>query len=157
MNIFFLDHDIEKCAQAHCDKHVNKMILEGAQLLASALHLTNTPAPDLYKLTHKNHPDAVWVRASIHNYIYLLDLMEALNTEARYRYEHSRVHMSLAKARDWPFPPLPEVPFTEPPKCVHDDFKSMASTVEAYRAYYNRDKRDIASWTKREPPSWFLT
>lgn len=158
MNIFYLDSNIELCAQYHCDMHVNKMILEGAQLLASAQHMTNPAAssiPSMYRLTHKNHPDAIWVRSSINNYLYLMDLMEALNTECQYRYEHARDHVSWTKVLDWPYPSLPDVPFTEPPKCVHDDFKGMPSTVAAYRAYYNRDKRPIASWTKRSPPTWF--
>ena len=158
MNIFYLDRDIQKCAQAHCDKHVNKMILEGAQLLASAIHLTRPDAleiPTLYRLTHKNHPDAVWVRTSINHYLYLMDLMEALNEECQYRYEHSRDHISLAKVHDWGYPDLPDTPFVEPPKCVHDDWKQVPDTVDAYRNYYRRDKREIAGWTKREQPEWF--
>lgn len=158
MNIFFLDHNIVKCAQAHCDKHVNKMILEGAQLLSSAHHITNPDAadiPNMYRLTHKNHPDAVWVRASINHYLYLMDLMEALNEEAQYRYKHTKNHVSWSKVLDWPYPKLPDLPFVEPPKCVHDDFKQVPDTVAAYREYYKRDKRPIAGWTKREPPEWF--
>lgn len=158
MNIFYLDRNITKCAQAHCDKHVNKMILEGAQLLASAHHLTNPEAstiPNMYRLTHKNHPDAIWVRYSINHYLYLMDLMEALNAEAQYRYEHSKTHVSLAKVWDWPYPALPDIKFSEPPKCVHDDWKQVPDTVEAYRSYYKRDKADIVGWTKREPPEWY--
>jgi len=48
MNIFFLDFDVKKCAEYHCDKHVVKMILETAQLLCSAHHVTGGTAP--YKL-----------------------------------------------------------------------------------------------------------
>lgn len=158
MNIFYLDKNIEKCAQAHCDKHVNKMILEGAQLLASAHHVSNPDAsmiPNIYRLTHKNHPDAVWVRSSINHYLYLMDLMDALNEEAQYRYCHERDHVSLVKVREWPFPALPSSRFVEPPKCVHDDFKQIPDTVEAYRSYYRRNKREIAGWTKRNPPGWF--
>ena len=158
MNIFYIDRNIQKCAEAHCDKHVNKMILEGAQLLASAQHLTNPDASmitELYKLTHKNHPDAIWVRSSINHYLYLMDLMEALNEECKYRYEHNKDHISWTKVLNWPYPPLPDLPFVEPPKCVHDDFKGMEDTVEAYREYYKRDKREIASWSKRQPPDWF--
>ena len=158
MNIFYLDRDIQKCAQAHCDKHVNKMILEGAQLLSSAHHLTNPEAadiPNMYRLTHKNHPDAIWVRASINHYLYLMDLMDSLNEECQYRYEHKRDHVSIGKVHSWGYPILPDVPFTEPPKCVHDDWKQMPDVVDAYRAYYKRDKRDIAAWTKRSPPEWF--
>lgn len=158
MNIFYLDRDIVKCAQAHCDKHVNKMILEGGQLLAAALHMHHyepESIPNLYRLTHKNHPCAVWVRSSINNYLYLMDLMDALNEEAQYRYGHNKTHATLLKVRDWPYPDIPNVPFTEPPKCVHDDFKQIPDVVDAYRTYYRRDKRDIATWTNRNPPEWF--
>ena len=41
MNIFVLDYDITKCAQAHMDKHVTKMILESAQLLCTAKWVTD--------------------------------------------------------------------------------------------------------------------
>lgn len=37
MNIFVLDTDITKCAHAHIDLHVGKMILEIAQLLSTAI------------------------------------------------------------------------------------------------------------------------
>lgn len=157
MNIFYLDRNIKKCAQAHCDSHVNKMILEAGQLLASAHHMSNPDAaqiPGMYRLTHKNHPDAVWVRASINHYLYLMDLMDALNDECQFRYEHDKTHLTLVKVRNWPFPSLPDIDFVEPPKCVHDDFKSMADTVEAYRAYYRRDKVNILHYTKRSPPDW---
>ena len=36
MNIFYLDHDVRKCAEMHNDKHTVKMILEYAQLLSTA-------------------------------------------------------------------------------------------------------------------------
>lgn len=156
----FLDRSLIKCAQAHCDLHVNKMILESAQLLAAAIHIAEPElakgVPNLYKPTHMNHPCAVWARQSINNYLYLLDLMDALNEEARFRYSHRKVHLSLTKAQSWPFPRLPDIKFVPPPKCVHEDFKGIADTVEAYRAYYRRDKRDIATWTLRRPPDWFI-
>lgn len=159
MNLFYLDKNIVKCAQAHCDKHVNKMILESAQLLASAIHITEPDLakeiPDLYRLTHKNHPCAIWARSSINHYLYLMDLMEALNEECQYRYEHCKDHTSLVKLRSWPYPTIQDIRFVEPPKCVTDDLKAVPSTIDAYRAYYNRDKREIATWTKRLPPDWF--
>ena len=37
MNLFYLDEDLDKCAEYHVDKHVNKMILEAAQLLCTAI------------------------------------------------------------------------------------------------------------------------
>lgn len=56
-----------------------------------------------------------------------------------------------------PYPDyVPEGPFTEPPKCVADDLKSVEDVVEAYRAYYMRDKRSFCVWTRREKPDWFI-
>lgn len=159
MNCFYLDRDIVECARAHCDRHVNKMILESAQLMASVHRLTNPDAdsiPGLYRLTHKNHPCAVWARESLDHYEYLYSLCLFLNEEAQWRYGHANDHLSFEKVRSWPVPDIPRLGFKEPPKCVHDDFKRMDDVVDAYRAYYCRDKRDIAYWTKRTPPSWFL-
>ena len=39
MNIFYLSHDVAKCAMWHVDKHVVKMILETSQLLSTAHRL----------------------------------------------------------------------------------------------------------------------
>ena len=36
MNIFYLDDDPKLCAQAHCDRHVVKMILEYAQIMSTS-------------------------------------------------------------------------------------------------------------------------
>ena len=75
MNIFFLDYDTQKCAQYHCDKHVVKMVLETAQLLCGVHHTTPQVTPQVpYKLSHKNHPCAIWCRESLSNYLYLCDL-----------------------------------------------------------------------------------
>ena len=37
MNLFFLDNDLDKCAEYHVDKHIVKMPLEAAQLLCTAM------------------------------------------------------------------------------------------------------------------------
>ena len=68
MNIFFLNENIEKCAQQHVDRHVIKMRVELAQLASTAHWLSGGSAP--YKPTHKNHPCAVWTRESLSNYNY---------------------------------------------------------------------------------------
>ena len=43
MNIFLLDRDPVKAAQAHADKHVVKMLLEACQLLYTAHWVTDYP------------------------------------------------------------------------------------------------------------------
>ena len=156
MNIFYLDRDIEKNVQYHCDKHVVKMILESAQLLSSVHHMTNEVPPlSVYKLTHKNHPCAIWARSSLANYEYLFALTVLLNDEYRFRYSKKFDHKSMSIVQDMPIPNLPDLPFTEPPKCVHDDFKDIDDVVDAYRAYYKRDKASFCTWTNREIPEWF--
>ena len=37
MNLFYLDEDMDKCAEYHVDKHIVKMPLEAAQLLCTAI------------------------------------------------------------------------------------------------------------------------
>lgn len=153
MNIFFLDRDIHKCVEYHCDKHVVKMILEYAQLLCSVHHMTGTGTEQMYKLTHKNHPDAIWARQSTENYAYLISLATLLGEEYTFRY--GKVHKSIGVIESLPYPELPDAAFTEPPKCVHDDFKEIGDTVEAYRRYYIRDKGHFCTWSRRLVPGWF--
>ena len=37
MNLFYLDEDLDKCAEYHVDKHIVKMPLEVAQILCTAV------------------------------------------------------------------------------------------------------------------------
>ena len=37
MNLFYLDEDLDRCAEYHVDKHIVKMPLEAAQILSTAL------------------------------------------------------------------------------------------------------------------------
>ena len=63
MNIFFLHKDPQWAANALCDKHVPKMLLESAQMLSTAVHQHQGDiAPDsLYKKAYPNHPMTKWV------------------------------------------------------------------------------------------------
>ena len=55
MNIFVLDEDPTTAAQMHCDKHVPKMCVEAAQMMAYyhskqfAKWEKGTPAPDWWR------------------------------------------------------------------------------------------------------------
>ena len=53
MNIFLLDLDPVKAAQAHCDKHVVKMLLEACQLLYTAHWVISYPHILEYKAPSK--------------------------------------------------------------------------------------------------------
>lgn len=68
-----------------------------------------------------------------------------------------KIHKSILRVEAMPSPDyVPVGPFTEPPKCVHDDFKQIPDVVEAYRQYYMRDKQHFCVWTKRPVPEWFV-
>lgn len=162
MNIFFLDENPTLSAQYHVDKHVVKMILETAQLLCSVHHVTDQeptkyrPSTDQvpYKLSHKNHPCAVWARQSLSNYLYLCELGLELGKEYTYRY--GKRHKSI-DVIEWCIinkPNIPDIGFTTPAMAMPDEFKTD-SVVESYRNYYMGAKISLASWKNREKPFWF--
>lgn len=156
MNIFVLDRSIKKCAEYHADKHVIKMTLEYAQLLCSVHYFTGIDTntiPNIYKLTHKNHPCAIWARTSQQNYDWLMEL--ALEVGDEYTYRYNKVHKSIGVIESLPNPNLPYSGLTEFPKCVADDLKTIPDVVDAYREYYRRDKAHFCKWTGREVPLWF--
>jgi hypothetical protein len=159
MNIFFLDENPTLSAKYHVDKHVVKMILETAQLLCGVHHLTdqvndqvNDQVP--YKLSHKNHPCAIWARESLSNYLYLCELGLELGKEYTYRY--GKKHKSI-DVIEWCIvnkPNIPDIGFTTPARAMPDEFK-VDSVVDSYRNYYMGAKSDLASWKNREKPFWF--
>ena len=155
MNIFFLDFDTKKCAQYHCDKHVVKMILETAQLLCGAHWVIGNEAP--YKLSHKNHPCAIWTRTSLSNYLYLCDLGLELCKEYTYRYGKRHKSQDVIEWCLINKPNIHDVDFTSPPLAMGDEFKIGNDVIESYRNYYREGKKLIVSWKNRVIPSWFQT
>ena len=154
MNIFVLDRDVKKCAKYHTDKHVVKMILETAQLLSAAHHLTGSEEDILYRLTHKNHPCTKWVIKSVNNYRWLVKLGLELCQEYTYRY--GKTHKTQEKL-EWlkdNEAALSDIDRTEFVKCMPDQYK-VNDVVESYRNYYIGEKQHIASWKHREIPEWF--
>ena len=157
MNIFFLDFDVKKCAEYHCDKHVVKMILETAQLLCGVHHVTDQVTDQVpYKLSHKNHPCSIWVRSSLSNYLYLCDLGLELCKEYTYRYGkvHKCQDIGLVDKLKW-FPNnLPLGKFTDPTPAMPDQYKIPDNGVQSYRNYYNGEKQRMFSWKKRQVPEF---
>lgn len=157
MNIFFLDANPRIAATYMCDKHVVKMVLETAQLLSTAHHKAGSKyAKDLYRVTHANHPSAVWARATASNYAWLYEHFEALCAEYTRRYfrDHATARL-MSKLRRNPCEPGP---LTVPPACVTADLVPAVLTwdtvVTAYQAYYARDKRRMLTYTLRDWPAW---
>ena len=144
MNIFYLSHCPKKAAQVQYNKHVVKMILETAQLLCTAHIILDEEEADVpYKATHKNHPSAVWVRASAENYFWAYEHMLALGEEYTKRY--GKQHLTISKCRDvlYTFPKrISNQAFTQPPQCMPDEYKTECS-VDAYWNYYENEKHTV--------------
>jgi hypothetical protein len=155
MNIFFLDLDTKKCAEYHCDKHVVKMILETAQLLCGVHHTTDQVTDQIpYKLSHKNHPCAIWSRESLSNYLYLCDLGLELCKEYTYRYGKRHKSQEVIEWCITNKPNIVDKEFTEPARAMPDEYK-VKSVVESYRNYYIGAKKTFAVWKNRDIPEWF--
>ncbi len=162
MNIFYLDRNPILAADAQCDRHVVKMILETAQLLSTAHHELDGESP-AYKPTHKNHPSAVWVRENHSNYQWLWILLGYLLNEYYERYGKTHKTLSSGVYNNLRQPPIliQRGELTPPPQCMPDEYKcnpntaSHADTVFAYRTYYQADKAYFAKWKSSPIPSWF--
>jgi len=152
MNIFLLDTDTKKCAQYHCDKHITKMCVEYAQLLCGVHWVQGSEAP--YKLSHKNHPCAIWSRESLSNYLYLCDLGLELCKEYTYRYGKRHKSQDVIEWCVTNKPNICDKEFTEPARAMPNEYK-VDSVVESYRNYYIGEKSKIAVWKNREMPEWF--
>lgn len=155
MNIFVLDNDTKKCAVYHNDKHVVKMILEYAQLLCGAHHMTESKHEIPYKLSHKNHPSAIWTRECIENYIWLCDLGLDLCEEYTYRYGKRHKSQDII---EWALIHKPSIKTNNditPFALAMPDECKVGDAVESYRTYYMTEKRKIANWKNRETPEWY--
>lgn len=169
MNLFILSLNFRECAECMFDKHISKIILEAVQMLCTAIQIIDENNDikskiQLYKIAHKNHPVTIWMRTSLENYLWTLNLIDAMHEEWKYRYNHppEKMHKSYIVAnylREYApsadkFPMVGLTPFAlaMPVECKRDD------PIESYRIYYQTsEKQKIASWKKREKPSWYVT
>ena len=171
MNIFVLDLAPAVAARMHCDKHVPKMCVEAAQMMAAALRrhgatdeqmpLTKSGTP--YKGGYHHHPCTVWAGDSEANFQWLARYGYWLFTEYTKRFGKTHAcegpirfmgHLSIMipTGELTPF----AIAIADHMECRKlPDFDNM-SAVEKYRAYYNHDKRYFAKWEKGTPaPDWW--
>ena len=188
MNLFILSLDPTKIAEYMMDKHIAKIILEAVQMLCTTQRLlllqTSTECdPCVYKIAHKNHPVTIWCRAAQANFIWTLDLIDAMHAEWKYRYGHPahKEHKSYSVAQYLRRNIPPAAAFervkiagimTPFALAMPDEFKVIASAsatgtshgndiydaVASYRSYYlSEPKRRIAKWAKRRGmPVWYM-
>ena len=183
MNIFVLDSNPKLAAEYHCNKHVVKMILESCQMLSSAHWYSllreggkslsdfkkvklakvwctqNYPASRLppYSFTHAYHPCTTWTAAKTENYHWHIRLCGHLLEEYTKRYK--RRHKSH-DVYDWLVTHIPQNlgsgPMDPHPQCMPEAYKVADDPVQAYRNFYNVDKRKFAKWEPHATtPYWF--
>ena len=185
MNLFYLDDDLDKCAEYHVDKHIVKMPLEVAQLMCTAIwvdehlgfvpralnkeerdhlnalkkeikHLPMEERPlTPYLPMMYNHPCTIWVRSSLDNYEWTHCYGNALNDEYHYRY--AKQHKSIVEVvNKLPEPKnMPRLGFTEFGLAMPDELKDYNNPIQSYRDYYHLDKATFAVWSHRSKPDWW--
>ncbi len=152
MNIFAVDIRPQRAAKALGDKHVNKMILETAQMMCSAYPKGDAP----YLRAYYNHPCTIWARKCLKNYEWLYHHGMALGKEKVYRFGGSHASIDVIQ---WCWDNIsidiiPEsssmTPFAQamPEEFYHED------SIVAYRSYYRSAKSHLHKWTKRQAPAW---
>lgn len=165
MNIFILDERPNFAALYHCDKHVNKMIVESAQMLCTAHRMLVTSDGrkrwiddcGLYKSAYENHPCTRWARETSGNYYWLCRLFKCLLHQYGVRYDgkyHScsrLINRLEVKPENIPDTGFERTPFAQamPDKYKHKD------AVYAYREYYWHEKFRIAQWRFGDTPDWW--
>jgi hypothetical protein len=178
VNIFFIDPNPTQAAEWMVDKHVVKMILESAQLLSTAHRildgveyqgqsqsgrkarrwkLLDQREDVLYSATHINHPSAVWCRASVENYNWLVDHFYALMGEYTYRYnKQHKCYGELSYLLQSPPKNLQAWDWTLMPSAMADEYIVSEDPLTNYRNYYKLGKTKMHKWTNRQPPDWIL-
>jgi hypothetical protein len=182
MNIFVLDLDPVVAARMHCDKHVPKMCVEAAQMMASALRrhgatdeqmpLTKKGTP--YKGGYAHHPCTVWAGDSRANFKWLAQYARELLYEyvERFCVLNNKTHAcydpiyAMSGMTDM----IPEGKLTPFALAMPDEYRPRTWTtkttqepimrscgdtaVEAYRRYYH--SKQFAKWEKGTPaPDWW--
>lgn len=152
MNIFVLSMNTKQCAKWHCDKHITKMSLESTQLLCTAVNISGGSSP--YKTAHRNHPCAIWARATRSNFLWLAELGYELCEEYARRYGRAHKCIEIIDTCVLAANVVPEGPLTTFAQAMPDEYKNNDVT-EAYKAYYIGAKADIATWSHSQKPDWW--
>jgi len=172
MNLFACDSDPVKAAQCLPDKHVVKMCIENAQMLAVALgdlhglgwgQIRKKDGTYYSQRAHFNHPSTVWVRSSPANLAWTIVHGLALCSEYTHRY--GKIHASVIAhldAKDL-FTRHTDCPLSIYKECQsfarampeHIKFDTSITDVEAYRAYLVNHKPWAVWKLESRKPTWW--
>tara|TARA_R100000908_G_scaffold1692_1_gene1285 strand:- start:5772 stop:6281 length:510 start_codon:yes stop_codon:yes gene_type:complete len=165
MNIFVLDENPVKAAQAMDCVRVPKMIVESAQMMASALRrhgatdeqmpLTKSGTP--YKGGYKHHPCTVWAGDSQENWMWLAH--HAMQLCEEYYKRFNKMHgctdaiyhmIGIQKV-------IPDATLTPFAQAMPDEYKDD-DAVKAYRAYYHSKihSKGGVHYRHTSPPDWWI-
>jgi hypothetical protein len=178
MNIFFVYLSAKRAARSLCDKHVIKLSLETAQLLSTAMHIMsnieesgskpnqalegsdsefNENIKFIYKMTHKNHPCAIWVRHSQENFKWTIE--HGLELCYEYTRRFNKIHKSQAVIeyiqKHFDINLIKIKQFTMPAICMPEQYKISQDPTICYREYYLKNKSKFAKWKNTNPPDWW--
>ena len=183
MNIFALSECPEQSALWLDDIRKNKMILESAQMLSTAIRLISgthfkvrsnsgktmvshwvLPEDDwelaIYKTNHINHPCAIWARQSRANFRWLLGHMRHLYTQKGGLHKSADLLPWFDKYADTgKFPSEDMTPFEN---CARNeergvDYSDVSDVHKAYRLYMNdrwKERNITLTWRWGEEPEW---
>lgn len=164
-----------------CDKHVNKMCLESAQMLSTAHRiLDGKPKKQLsksgkslvthyeldvvrentlYRVAHANHPCSKWVRETSGNYNWMFYHWKHLCKEFYFRF--GKKHKSTELAIDLAYQPININLDNKTPFVLamnnYPEYMFKDDPVKSYRMFYQtKQDRFAMKWEKgREKPEWF--
>jgi hypothetical protein len=164
MNIFVLDLDPVKAAQAMDCVRVPKMVTESAQMLASALRrhgatdeqMPLTKAGKPYKGGYKHHPCTIFAGDSRDNFIWLSHHALALCGEYISRFNKVHACHGPIKLMSTMFHIIPEGELTPFAQAMPDEYRDD-DAVKAYRAYYKSkvDSPGGVHYRHTSPPDWW--
>ena len=140
MNIFASSECPIEAAKFLDNKRCNKMCLETAQLLSTALRVNGYKGDDIYKIAHVNHPSNKWTRSTQGNYKWLLEHFRALCDE--YNRRTGKTHASskllpIFEANVELIPVGERQPFSNNARNLTKgiDFTHETDTIKAYQLY----------------------
>ena len=161
MNIFALSRCPMQSAWWLDDIRKNKMILESAQMLSTAVRVLS-PDTDLsvYKVAYLNHPCTIWARQSRDNFKWLLSHMSHLFLQKDGLHKSANLLTDFQKYADSGY--FPDENLTPFANCARNlergvDYSEHADTHEAYRLYMNdrwKETNITLTWRWGREPEW---
>lgn len=161
MNIFAFDKCPMQSALWLDDVRKNKMILESAQMLSTAVRWLDpdTTLP-VYKLAYINHPCSKWARRSRANFKWLLSHMSWLFNQKSGAHKSARLIPLFQQYVD--NGEFPNEELTEFANCARNlergvDYSGVDDVHQAYRMYMNdrwKERNITLTWRWGEEPQW---